>query len=105
MPKMDSFSLRLRSLRKKNNIGIKALARELGISYTYISHIERGKAKPSDYLVKKLAAFFHVDEEELLLSVGKFPSDVEKILYEHPREVVMILRESFPAYLKPPNNS
>jgi transcriptional regulator with XRE-family HTH domain len=84
-------------------VGIKALARELGISYTYISHIERGKAKPSDELVKKLAAFFRVDEEELLVTAGRFPPDVEKILYEHPREVVMLLRESFAKYSKPPS--
>ena len=52
-----------------------------------------------------MAAYFCVDEEELLLSVGKFLSDIEKILYEHPQEVVMLLRESFPAYLKSPSNS
>jgi transcriptional regulator with XRE-family HTH domain len=86
-------------------IGIKALARELGISYTYISHIERGKATPSDDLIRKLAEYFHVDEEELLLAAGKFPSDVEKLLYDHPREVVTLLRESFANYAKPPHNS
>ena len=102
---MEEFSTRLRILRAKNAIGIKALARQLGISYTYISHIERGKAHPSDELVKKLAAFFQVDEEELLLSAGRFPPDVEKILYEHPQEIVMLLRESFGHYSKASENS
>src|ERR1051325_11379960 len=102
---MDSFSLRLRSLRKKNNIGIKALAKELGISYTYISHIERGKAKPSDDLVRKLASFFNVDEEDLLLSGRRFPADVEKLLYQHPKEIVTLLREAFGQYKKSSDNS
>ena len=102
---MEDFAARLRSLRTQNSIGIKALAKELGISYTYISHIERGKAKPSDDLVKKLAAFFGVNEEELLLSAGRFPPDVEKLLYQHPKEIVMLLRESFGQYSKSSNNS
>ena len=92
---MDEFSKRLRLLRKGNSLGIKSLAKELGISYTYISHIERGKAKPSEELIRKLAVYFHVDQEELLLSVGKFPPDVEKILYEHPREVDNALARIF----------
>src|SRR5262245_45111275 len=102
---MQSFSAYLRSLRTQKMIGIKALARDLGISYTYVSHIERGKATPSDELIKKLALYFHVDDEELLLAAGKLPSDVEKILYEHPKEVVILLRESFAKYTKTQQNS
>ena len=102
---MDNFSVQLRSLRTKNHIGIKALAKELGISYTYISHIERGKAKPSDDLIKKLASYFSVNEEDLLLSAGRLPPDVEKLLYQHPKEIVMLLRESFGQYAKSSDRS
>ena len=45
---------------------MKRLARDLGISHTYISHIERGKAQPSESLIRKFAAYFGVDEEDLL---------------------------------------
>mgnify|MGYP002869503041 CR=1 FL=1 len=102
---MVDFSSQLRVLRTKNKIGIKSLARNLGVSYTYISHLERGRAKPSAELIKKLAAYFQVNEDDLILANGKFPADVEKILYEHQREVVMLLRESFGSYSKPPDNS
>ena len=98
---MDDFSSHLRSLRTQRMIGIKALGRDLGISYTYISHIERGKATPSQELIRKLALYFRVDEEELLLAAGKLPPDIEKILYEHRKEAVMVLRESFAKYHKP----
>ena len=102
---MDDFSAKLRSLRSKNRIGIKVLAKDLGISYTYISHLERGKAKPSDDLIRKLASYFGVEEEDLLLSAGRFPPDVENLLYQHPKEVVLLLRESFPQYGKSPHRS
>jgi transcriptional regulator with XRE-family HTH domain len=84
-------------------VGIKRLARDLGISHTYISHIERGKAQPSAALIRKLAAYFEVDEESLLLAAGRFPHDIEELLDKHPREVVMVLRESFAAYKRAPH--
>jgi len=77
---------------------MKRLAHDLGISHTYISHIEREKTLPSESLIRKLAAYFDVDAEELLLAAGKFPQDIEEILDKHPREVVMVLRESFASY-------
>lgn len=95
---MLEFGLKLRQLRGTRHLGIKQLARDLGVSYTYISHLERGKSKPSQRLISRLASYFSVGEEELLLSAGRLPSDVEKILYEHPREVVMMLREAFVPY-------
>jgi len=77
---MADFSSQLRVLRTKNKLGIKSLARDLGVSYTYISHLECGRAKPSAELIKKLAAYFQVNEDDLILTIGKFPADVEKIL-------------------------
>jgi transcriptional regulator with XRE-family HTH domain len=77
---------------------MKRLARDLGVSHTYISHIERGKSQPSESLIRKFAAYFGVDEEDLLLAAGKFPHDIEELLDKHPREVVMVLRESFASY-------
>lgn len=81
-----------------NEVSIKHLARDLGISHTYISHIERGKTLPSEPLIRKLAIYFNVNVEDLLLAAGKFPRDIEELLDKHPREVVMVLRESFASY-------
>jgi transcriptional regulator with XRE-family HTH domain len=95
---MADFGPELRKLRIEKKIGMKRLARDLGISYTYISHIERGKTLPSETLIRKLAAYFSVNAEDLLLAAGKFPQDIEELLDKHPREVVMVLRESFASY-------
>ncbi|MBI3303447.1 MAG: helix-turn-helix transcriptional regulator [Deltaproteobacteria bacterium] len=95
---MAELGRELRRLRTERGVGIKRLAHDLGISHTYISHIERGKSKPAEPLIRRLAAYFGVEEENLLLSAGKFPQDIEEILDKHPREVVMVLRESFASY-------
>jgi transcriptional regulator with XRE-family HTH domain len=100
---MAEFGHELRRLRTEKGVGIKRLAHDLGISHTYISHIERGKTRPSESLIRKLAAYFGVDEEELLLAAGKFPQDITEILDKHPREVVMVLRESFASYKRASN--
>lgn len=98
MVSMAEFGHRLRELRTGRKVGMKSLARTLGISHTYISHIERGKAQPSESLIRKFADYFKVDEESLLLAAGKFPQDIEEILNKHPQEVVMVLRGSFSSY-------
>lgn len=95
---MEQLGDIVRSLRLAKGLGIKKLAQELALSHSYISHIERGKAIPSDSLLRKLAAYFGANEEELLLASGRLPKDVKKILYEHPKEAVKVLRESFPGY-------
>jgi transcriptional regulator with XRE-family HTH domain len=46
--RMVDFPSKLKQLRTEKQLGIKSLARRLGISYTYISHIEHGKSKPSE---------------------------------------------------------
>lgn len=95
---MEGLGGTLRALRLKKGLGIKGLARDLSLSHSYISHIERGKTKPSESLVRRIAAYFGVDEENLLLASGRLPKDVERILYDHPEEAVRLLRESFPGY-------
>jgi transcriptional regulator with XRE-family HTH domain len=95
---VNTLGRELRMLRLRKGVGIKRLPHELGVSYSYISHIERGKVLPSKLLIRKLPAYFGVNEEELLLTAGKFLQDIEELLDKHPREVVMVLRESFVSY-------
>ncbi|MBI4656900.1 MAG: helix-turn-helix transcriptional regulator, partial [Elusimicrobia bacterium] len=73
---MSIFGQQLRKLRTVRKIGIKPLAKQLGISHTYISHIENGRTTVSDKLVKKIAHFFNVDRDELNVLTGRVPKDV-----------------------------
>lgn len=95
---MNAFGERLRELRKQKGIGIKPLAKHLGVSHTYISHIENGHTAISDKLLSKIAGFFEADEEELKLLIGQVPKDVLNIFYEHPKEALSFIRENFEVY-------
>lgn len=90
-----TFGVLLRNLRYKSGIGIKKLAPELGVTYGYLSKLENADATPSEEFVYKVAAYFQQDVGELLLSAGKVPPDVLKILRENPQEAVEFLRARF----------
>ncbi len=95
---MNAFGQRLRELRKNKKIGIKPLAKHIGVSHTYISHVENGRTTVSDKLVSKIARFFRTNKEELKILTGRIPNDVQKIFYKHPKEALSFIRERFPSY-------
>ncbi len=64
---MQRFGEKLRTLRKRQGITLKGLARELDFkSHSYISAIEFGKKQPSVELVIKIARLFDVTTDQLL---------------------------------------
>ena len=89
------FGKILRELWLESGKGIKALAPELNVNYTYLSKLENGAIGPSHELIDRIADYFGFDRELLLLSAGKVPEDVLEILREHPVDAVASLRKQF----------
>src|SRR6476619_6700575 len=67
----DDLGLRLRAARERKNIGLRELARRLGVSASLISQIETGKSEPS---IKTLFAIV----SELELSVNEIVFDPKR---------------------------
>ena len=65
----------VKELRKKKGIQQKELAYEIGVSRPTVSEWESGKKDPSGERLRKLAAFFGVDE---LVILGKGVVDLTK---------------------------
>ena len=93
--KSTSFGSRIRELRYHRGIGIKKLAPELGVDYSYLSRLENEKALPSAEVIDRLSKYFDHNKDELMLLAEKVPQDVMQILREHPRGALTLLRESF----------
>ncbi len=89
------FGQILRQLRGQRGQGIKKLAPDLGVNYSYLSKLESGSISPSAEFVERVADYFHYDRSKLLLSAGKVPEDVLAILRDHPDEALHFLRERF----------
>lgn len=85
----------LRQLRSQTGRGIKRLAPELGVSYTYLSKLENNETRPSEDFVNRVARYFKFDKDRLLVSAGKVPGDILRILEENPEEALKLLREHF----------
>ncbi len=85
----------LRDLRGQAGLGIKRLAPELGVSYTYLSKLESHQARPSEEFVQRVAQYFHYDHDRLLLASDRVPPEILQILQEHPEDAIEFLRERF----------
>ena len=84
-----------KKLRKKSGIGIKRLAPELGVSYSYLSKLEHGATLPSEKLVYKAAEYFSCDPDPLLLAAGKVPPEILRILQDNPEDALDFLKRRF----------
>jgi transcriptional regulator with XRE-family HTH domain len=90
-----SFGEILRELRTKSGVGIKRLAPELGVDYTYLSKLESNQVRPSEQLIDRVALYFAYDRDLLLLSADRVPADIRQILRDNPQDAVNYLRERF----------
>jgi transcriptional regulator with XRE-family HTH domain len=82
------FGERIRDLRRARNLGQRALAEKLGISFTYVSKIENHQLDfgeyPSVELIGKLAKALDADDDELLLLAEKIPEQVRVRVLQRP---------------------
>jgi transcriptional regulator with XRE-family HTH domain len=85
----------LRQQRHKTGKGIKQIAPELELSYSYLSKLENGLIEPSEETIKKLAKVYGVSAELIGTLAGRLPDDVVAILEGQPEEAIRLLRERF----------
>ena len=74
---MDSLGNTIRKLREEKELPLRTVAAFLNIDQAILSKIERGQRKPTREQVVKLAAYFKVKENDLLVA---WLSD--KLVYE-----------------------
>ena len=75
--KMDNLGETLRKLREENQLPLRIVASYLDIDQAILSKVERGQRNASREQVIKLADFFKIDENDLLVA---WLSD--KLVYE-----------------------
>jgi transcriptional regulator with XRE-family HTH domain len=84
---VQTFGQRVRELRRVKRLGQRALAAELGISFTYLSRIETETLDfgpyPSERLIRRLAEALDADPDELLLA-KTIPGPIRQRVLERP---------------------
>jgi HTH-type transcriptional regulator, competence development regulator len=88
-----SFGATVRRERERLEIGLREMAKMIGVSPTYLSKVERDELHPpAEDKVKKIAEIIGRDPDELLALAGRVSSDLTEIIRRHPREMASFLR-------------
>ena len=88
-----NFGALVRREREAKEIGLREMAKKIGISPTYLSKIERGDFDPpAEDKVRKIAEIIGRDPDELLALAGRVVSDLTDIIRQRPRELADFLR-------------
>ena len=62
----QTFGANVRRLRQERGLSIEALADAVGLAYTYVGQIERGKRNPTLAVVERFAGVLGTDPVSLL---------------------------------------
>ena len=87
------FGAFVRQERVAKELGLREMAKMIGVSPTYLSQVERDEfSPPAEDKVRKIAEIIKIDVDELLALAGKVSSDLSEIIRERPRELAALLR-------------
>ena len=93
MTERKKFGAFIRREREGREIGLREMAKKIGVSPTYLSKIERDEfTPPAEGKVRAIAGVLGLDADELLALAGRVASDLTEIIRERPREMADFLR-------------
>jgi HTH-type transcriptional regulator, competence development regulator len=89
----EKFGAFIRREREAKEIGLREMAKKIGVSPTYLSKVERDEfPPPAEDKVRSIAAIIGQDTDELLALAGRVASDLTEIIRKQPREMADFLR-------------
>jgi transcriptional regulator with XRE-family HTH domain len=89
----EKFGAFIRREREAKEIGLREMAKKIGVSPTYLSKVERDEFPPAaEDKVRKIAEIIGQDADELLAMAGRVASDLTDIIRERPRVMADFLR-------------
>src|SRR5580704_14373748 len=89
----ERFGEFVRREREAKEIGLREMAKMIGVSPTYLSKVERDEFPPPvEDKVRKIASILGHDADELLARAGRVSSDLSEIIRQRPRELAALLR-------------
>lgn len=89
----DRFGAFVRREREAKEIGLREMAKMIGVSPTYLSKVERDEFPPPvEGKVRAIAKIIKCDADDLLARAGRVSSDISDIIKRHPVELAALLR-------------
>ena len=89
----EKFGAFIRKEREAREIGLREMAKKIGVSPTYLSKIERDEfPPPAEDRVKAIAKIIECDVDDLLARADRVSSDVSDIIKRQPVGLAALLR-------------
>lgn len=89
----ERFGAFIRKARIAREIGLREMAKKIGVSPTYMSKVERDEfPPPAEDRVRAIAKIIECDVDDLLARAGRVSSDITDIIKRHPVELAALLR-------------
>ena len=80
-----TFGEHIRTWREERGVGLRQFAKAVGVSPTFVSKMERGLGPlPGEATIRKMAAFFDRNPDDLLALADKIAADVLAIIIKQP---------------------
>ena len=93
--KHKPFGQWLREKRIAKGFSLRKFAEKVGVSPTYLSHVEQGAADPpTAERVKTMAELLGENADEMIALAGRMPEDLPEIIQRRPTEIPELLREA-----------
>jgi transcriptional regulator with XRE-family HTH domain len=88
------FGKYLRERRVAKGYSLRRFAELLGVSPTYLSHVEQSKvdSPPTAKLVRRAAELLGENPDEMIAMAGRVPEDLPKIIQSQPEAMPELLR-------------
>jgi transcriptional regulator with XRE-family HTH domain len=92
--KKQSFGAYLREKRVAKEYSLRRFAEMLGVSPTYLSHVEQDKVDSpiTAKLAKRAAELLGENPDEMVAMAGRVPEDLPKIIQSQPEAMPALLR-------------
>ena len=89
----EKFGAFIRREREGKEIGLREMAKMIGVSPTYLSKVERDEfPPPAEDKVRAIAKIIDCDADDLLARAGRVSTDITDIIKRHPVELAALLR-------------
>jgi transcriptional regulator with XRE-family HTH domain len=91
--KRKQFGEFIRQKREAKEIGLREMAKMIGVSPTYLSKVERDEfSPPAEDKVRAIAGIIGCDVDDLLARAGRVSTDITDIIKRRPVELAALLR-------------
>ena len=91
----EKFGAFIRREREGKGIGLREMAKMIGVSPTYLSMVERdAMMPPAEDKVKAIANIINCDADDLLARAGRLATDISDIIKRRPVELAALLRNT-----------